>query len=70
MRIGDKHLYSTRHATADETYGIKIKGVHARGRCAIALAGDLRDLEISDINTYGSTKALLDERENIKGEQK
>ena len=70
VRIGDKHLYSTRHATADETYGIKIRGVHARGRCAIALAGDLCDLEISDINTYGSTKALLDERENIKGEQK
>ena len=62
VRIGDTHLYSTRHATAEETYGIRIKDVHGRGRYAIALAGDLCDLEISDVNTYGSTKLLLDER--------
>ena len=61
--MGDKHLYSTRHATAEETYGIKIGGVHAKGRYAIALAGEICDFETSDINTYGSTKMLLDERE-------
>lgn len=63
VRVGDKHLYSTRHATAEETYGIKIGGVHAKGRYAIALAGEIGEIETSDINTYGSTKMLLDERE-------
>ena len=63
VRVGDKHLYSTRHATVEETYGIKIGGVHAKGRYAIALAGEIGEIETSDINTYGSTKMLLDERE-------
>ena len=63
VRVGDKHLYSTRHATTEETYGIKIGGVHAKGRYAIALAGEIGEIETSDINTYGSTKMLLDERE-------
>ena len=66
VRIGDTHLYSTRHSTADETYGIRINNVHGRGRYAIALAGEIDKLEMSDIHTYGSTKLLLDERSGNK----
>ncbi len=62
VRVGDTHLYGTRHATEDETYNITIKNVCGRGDYAISLAGAIKNLVMYGIETAGDTKMLLDNR--------
>ncbi len=62
VRIGDKRLYGTRHATKDETYNIKIKNVSGRSDHAVALAGDMSGIVMYGIECRDGCKMLLDER--------
>ena len=62
VRIGDVHLYGTRHATADETYNITIKNVRSRAPYAIALAGKMSNLVMYGIECFDGSKMLLDNR--------
>lgn len=66
VRIGDTHLYGSRHSTADETYNITLNNLHGKGQYTVALAGEISNLKMSDINVYGDTKTLLDQREENK----
>ncbi len=62
VRVGDVNMYGTRHATAEETYNITIRNVRARGQYAVALAGEIGNLVMENIECMGGTKLLLDNR--------
>jgi hypothetical protein len=63
VRIGDTHMYGSRHATADETCRITVRNVYSRARDgAIALAGEMTDLVLYGIECAEGTKMLRDKR--------
>ena len=62
VRIGDTHLYGTRHATKDETYNISIKNVSGRSYYAVVLAGEMDNLTMYGIECRDGCKMLLDNR--------
>ena len=62
VRIGDTHLYGTRHATREETHHITVKNVHGNGVCAIALAGDMDALTLENVTCGENTRLLQDDR--------
>jgi hypothetical protein len=62
VRIGDTHLYGSRHATADETYNITVKNVCGRGLYVISLAGEIKNLVLYGIEAMGDTKMIEDKR--------
>ena len=62
VRIGDVHLYGTRHSTADETYNITVRNVCGRGTHVIALAGDMKNFVMYGIESNDGAKMLFDRR--------
>ena len=56
VRIGDTHMYGTRHCTKDETYNISVKNVYAAGDHALVLAGEIGNLVIYGIECAEGTK--------------
>lgn len=62
VRIGDTHLYGTRHSTGSETYNITVKNVCGGGKYAVSLAGAVDNLVMYGIEAFGGAKMLLDER--------
>lgn len=62
IRVGDTHLYGTRHATKDETYNITIRNVRGGGEAVIALAGDMKNVAMYGIEAINGAKMLLDGR--------
>lgn len=62
VRIGDTHLYGTRHATEDETYNITVKNVHGGGDYVLSLAGAMKNLVCYGIEAINGAKMLKDER--------
>lgn len=65
VRIGDTHLYGTRHATKDETHHITVKNVYGNGVCALSLAGDMSDLILENITAGNGVKLIDDSRIGI-----
>jgi hypothetical protein len=65
VRIGDTHLYGTRHATRDETYNITVKNVYGRSDYAVALAGDMAQPVMYGIECGEDCKMLLDKRTRV-----
>ena len=68
VRIGDTRMYGTRHATKEETYNITVRNVRGGGEHVIALAGEIGNLVMYDIEAFGGAKMLLDGHTN-KGER-
>ena len=62
VRVGDKHLYGTRHSTEDETYNITVKNVLAKSECAIVLAGAMKNFVMYGIECQNGCKKLIDYR--------
>ena len=62
VRIGDTSMYGSRHSTADETYNIEVKNVYSRGKYAVALAGQMKNIVIENIECAPETQLILDER--------
>lgn len=62
VRVGDTHMYGTRHATKDETYNITIRNVRGRGTYVLSLAGEMEGLVMYGIEAFGNAKMLLDNR--------
>ncbi len=60
VRVGDKHLYGTRHCTKEETYNILIKNVYAAGISALALAGEIGNLSIYGIECAEGTRMFAE----------
>ena len=62
VRIGDTHLYGTRHATEDETYNVTVKNVCGRGEYVLSLAGAMKNLVLFGIEAENGAKMLKDSR--------
>ena len=62
VRVGDTHLYGTRHATKDETYNITIRNIRGGGDYVIALAGDMKNIAIYGIEAVDGAKMIYDKR--------
>ena len=60
VRVGDVHLYGSRHSTKQETYNITIKNVNSRAEYAIAVAGAITNLVIENVTCRDGCKPLLD----------
>lgn len=70
VRVGDKHLYSTRHSTPDETYNIVIKNVYSRAKQAINLAGSITDCVIQDVFGFDGNNKIIENTANLFGKCK
>jgi len=62
VRVGDTHMYGTRHATEDETYNITLKNVCGGGSYVICLAGAMKNLVMYGIEAINGAKMLKDDR--------
>ena len=60
VRLGDNHLYGTRHATPDETYNITIRNVCSRAGAALRLAGAMKDCLFENIRAFDGETVLID----------
>ncbi len=59
VRLGDIHLYGTRHATADETYNITIRNVFSRAGAVLRIAGAMKDCLFENIHRYDDEGDLI-----------
>jgi len=62
VRVGDSRLYGERHSTCEETYNISIRNVRGGGKCAVSLAGAVRNLTMLGIEAVNGAKMISDER--------
>lgn len=63
LRIGDTHMYGSRHATADETHDIRVKNIRSRAcGSAVALAGQMANVEIEEPVCAPGTVGIADAR--------
>lgn len=59
VRIGDNHLYGTRHATPDETRNITIRNVSSRAGAAMRIAGAMSDCLFENIRNFDGSPILI-----------
>ena len=62
VRVGDTHLYGTRHSTKEETYNIQIRNVVGGGWYAVSLAGEIDHLVMYGIEAINGAKMVRDNR--------
>ena len=55
VRIGDMHMYGSRHSTKDDTYNISVKNVYGRGNAVLAIAGEIDNLTLYGIESAEGT---------------
>lgn len=61
VRVGDTHLYGTRHATKDETYNITIKNIRSRADvAAISLVGGMTNVTVENVECFDGAIELED----------
>lgn len=60
VRLGDSHLYGTRHAAPDETRNITVRNVCSRAENALRLAGAMRDCLFENIRGFDGQTALVE----------
>jgi hypothetical protein len=59
VRIGDNHLYGSRHSTPEETGNITVRNVYGRGTSVVQLAGAITNLVLDNICAFdGCTKPV------------
>lgn len=64
IRIGDKHMYGSRHSTAEETYNIAVKNVFSRAVTLIDLAGSITNLTVENVFGFdGFTDKIVNHAE-------
>lgn len=52
VRVGDNHLYGTRHSTKEETFNITIRNVCSRAGRVLNLAGSITNLTLDNIRDF------------------
>ena len=52
VRIGDVHLYGTRHSTEEETFNITVRNVCSRAGRVMSLAGAITNLTLDNIRGF------------------
>lgn len=61
VRLGDNHLYGTRHATPEETYNITIRNVCSRAGAVLRLAGAMSDCRFENIRAFDGASLLIED---------
>lgn len=65
VRLGDVHLYGTRHAAADETFNITIRSVCSRAGAALRVAGAMRDCRFENIRTFDGAGLRIEDNASV-----
>ncbi len=65
VRVGDNHMYGSRHSTPDETQNITIRNVYGRGICAVQLAGAITNLTLDNICAFDECTVAVDNQANL-----
>ncbi len=65
VRIGDNHLYGTRHSTAEETKNITVRNVYGRGSTVLQLAGSITNLVTDNICAFGECTSVVDNQAKL-----
>ncbi len=60
VRIGDAHMYGSRHATKEETYNIAIRNIYSRTATAVQLYGAMTNVTTENINGFDGCEILID----------
>lgn len=59
VRVGDNHMYGSRHSTPDETFNITIRNVYSRATYAVSLAGSITNLVTDNICGFDGNQILI-----------
>jgi len=59
VRIGDLHMYGTRHATPDETFNITVRNVYSRAEIGLRIAGGMKDCLFENIRIFDNAGKWL-----------
>lgn len=65
VRIGDNHLYGTRHSTPEETKNITVRNIYGRGSTVVQLAGSITNLVLDNICTFGECSTAVDNQARL-----
>lgn len=65
VRLGDVHLYGTRHASADETFNITIRNVVSRAGAAFRVAGAMKDCTFENIRGFDGCGKVIDDNASV-----
>ena len=68
VRIGDLHMYGSRHSTSDETFNITVRNVCSRSENAVSLAGAIRNLTLENIKGFDTNKTVINNQAELTGE--
>ena len=60
VRIGDNHLYGSRHSTFEETAHIVVRNVFSRAGCALRLAGCISGLRVENLFGFDGCETLIE----------
>ena len=60
VRIGDNHLYGSRHSTFEETSNITVRNVFSRAGCALRLAGCISGLRVENLFGFDGCGTLVE----------
>ncbi len=61
VRVGDgRHLYGSRHATADETYNITVRNVYSRAYTVLHVGGAMSNCCFENINGFDGAQTLIE----------
>ncbi len=66
VRIGDNHMYGSRHSTFEETYNITVKNVFSRAGVALRLAGSIASLTVENIRTFDGGGILIENSAELR----
>lgn len=65
VRVGDVHMYGTRHATEDETYNITVRNVYSRAHAAMRIAGAMRDCVFENIRAFDDCETVIENSASV-----
>ncbi len=60
VRIGDSHLYGSRHSTFEETCRITVRNVYSRAGTALRLAGCIAGLRVENVCGFDGCGTLIE----------
>ena len=60
VRIGDNHLYGSRHSTFEETFHITVRNICSRAGCALRLAGCISGLRVENLFGFDGCGTLIE----------
>lgn len=67
VRVGDAHLYGSRHSTSDETFNITIRNVYSRAENAVSLAGAIKNLTLDNICGFDTNMNVVKNDAELSG---